>query len=137
MISEKSAGLIVFLREGKKIKYLLLHYKVGHWDFSKGHIEKGESPEQAAKRELEEEAGIKKIEIIPGFSCELEYFFRKRKLLVKKKVVFFLAETQKKEIKLSFEHKGYQWLGYEEVLSKLTFKGPKKALEKAHLFCCK
>ena len=38
MISEKSAGAILFVKE-KEPRYLLLHYEAGHWDFPKGHVE--------------------------------------------------------------------------------------------------
>lgn len=37
------------------------------WSFRKGHLEDGETPGQAAVREVYEETGIK-IAIIPGFS---------------------------------------------------------------------
>ena len=29
-------------------EYLVLHYEAGHWDFPKGHLEEGESEEDAA-----------------------------------------------------------------------------------------
>ena len=46
-------------------------------DLPKGHIEKGESPEQAALREVEEETGIGKLHIIKElpstWHCYLEH----------------------------------------------------------------
>ncbi|RLG60142.1 MAG: diadenosine tetraphosphate hydrolase, partial [Candidatus Hydrothermarchaeota archaeon] len=42
MLVEKSAGVIIFRRD-EEIKYLLLKYGYGHWDFVKGNIEKGEN----------------------------------------------------------------------------------------------
>lgn len=51
-----------------------------------------------------------------------------------KMVVFYLAQTQEKEIKISFEHKGFKWLPYEEALKQLTFKNAKEILEKANDF---
>lgn len=39
---EKSAGAVIFRKEEGKIYYLLLHYQARHWDFPKGHLEKGE-----------------------------------------------------------------------------------------------
>lgn len=75
MPQEFSAGAALFHRN-KEIEYLLLHYKSGHWDFPKGHIEKGESREKTIRREVEEETGIKEIIIIPGFKETIKYFFR-------------------------------------------------------------
>lgn len=125
-----SAGFIVF----NKGKFLLLHYGAGHWDFPKGHIEKGETIEEAARRELEEETGIKDIYIVPGFEEKLGYFFKRDGKIVHKEVVFFLAETKTSSVKLSHEHIGYKWLSYHEALAQLTFKSAKDILSKAEKF---
>jgi len=112
MPTEKSAGAVVFRHSKNKTEYLLLHYGVGHWDFPKGHIEKGESEEEALRREVFEETGIKDLRIIPGFSHTMKYFFKKYittpsgkikrgKEMVMKFVVFYLAETKTKKVKLS------------------------------------
>lgn len=49
--------------EGK----MLLSYHSGHqsWETQGGHIEQGETPEEAAKRELYEESGVNDADIIP------------------------------------------------------------------------
>ncbi len=139
---EKSAGAIIFRREKNQIYYLLLHYNSGHWDFPKGHIEKEEREEETVKREVAEETGIGDIKIMPGFKEWVKYFFRptyglseeeKKKVKpVFKLVIFYLAQTQTKEIKISHEHQGYKWLIYEEALKQLTFKNAKEILKEAN-----
>ena len=52
MPKEKSCGAIVFKKEKQGIKYLLLHYEAGHWDFPKGNQEKNKKEEQTAAREI-------------------------------------------------------------------------------------
>ena len=49
--------------EGK----MLLSYHSGHqsWETQGGHIEQGETPEEAAKRELYEESGVTDAELLP------------------------------------------------------------------------
>ena len=46
---------------------MLLSYHSGHqsWETQGGHIEKDETPEDAARRELYEESGVSDAEIIP------------------------------------------------------------------------
>lgn len=131
---EKSAGAIIFRKEDKKIYYLLLYYEIGHWGVAKGHIEKGETLENTARREIEEETGIKDIKFIEGFKEWIKYFFKLKGENIMKIATFLLAETKTKEIKLSFEHKDYAWLEYEEALEKLTFKNSKEILKKANNF---
>ena len=133
MKPERSAGAIVFITE-KEPKYLLLHYEAKHWDFPKGNIEAGESETDTAKREIEEETGIKDVDIIKGFKEKIQYYFKFKGELINKTVVFYLAKTQTEQIKLSFEHIGSIWLPYDKAIEKLTFKNAKEILEKANKF---
>ena len=134
---ERSAGAVVFRRENKKIKYLLIQYGWGHWEFPRGLIRKGESLEEAARREIKEEVGIKDIQFIPGFKEWIKFFFKLKGKNIMKIATFLLAETKTKKIKLSYEHKDYAWLEYQEALEKLTFKNAKEILKKANQFLMK
>ncbi|WP_018465102.1 NUDIX hydrolase [Calidithermus timidus] len=49
------AGGVVFNPAGE---VLLIRDRMGYWVFPKGHLDEGESPEQAALREVREETGI-------------------------------------------------------------------------------
>lgn len=134
MPTEKSAGAVVFRKEKDTIKYLLLHYELGHWDMPKGHIEKGEKPEEAAVREVREETGIKDIEFIPGFKETIKYFYKRDDKSFLKTVVFFLARTKTKKVKISYEHQGFKWLSYDKALEQLTFDNAKRILKKSRQF---
>lgn len=131
---EKSAGAVVFRRENSKIKYLLIQYAWGHWEFPRGLIEKGETLEETARREIEEEVGIKDIKFISGFKEWIKFFFKLKGKTIMKIATFLLAETKAKKVKLSFEHKDYAWLEYDEALEKLTFENSKEILKKANSF---
>ena len=137
---EKSAGAVIFRREKDKIKYLLLHYPSAtrrpndYWDLPKGHIEGKEKIEETARREVEEETGLKDIKFVKGFKEWIKYFFKFKVKTIFKIVTFLLAETKTSEVKISGEHIGYKWLSYEEALEQLTFKNAKEILKKANDF---
>lgn len=153
---EKSVGAVIFRKDpvkpkgngagDNKIYYLLLKYRNGHWDFPKGHIEKGETEEETMRREVEEETGINDLKIISGFLGKFRYFYRAigdekarreaegRKTLITKKVIFYLVETLQKEVVLSVEQTDFVWLEFGEALDKITYKKPKKMLKKAKRF---
>jgi 8-oxo-dGTP pyrophosphatase MutT (NUDIX family) len=133
MIKEKSCGIVLFKRN-HAVNFLLLHYKSGHWDFSKGHVEAGENEKDTAARELAEETGVKDIKLVEGFREQISYFFRREKETVSKEVVFYLAETKSDKVKISFEHIGYKWLNYEDSLKQLTFKNSQEVLKRAMEF---
>ncbi|QMU53802.1 MAG: NUDIX domain-containing protein [Nitrosopumilus sp.] len=131
MIEETSAGIILFRKEETENLFLLLHYPSGHWDFVKGKMEKGESIHQTAIRETKEETGITDITFLENFEEWIEYNFQHQGELVNKKVVFFLAETKTKDIKISHEHQGYTWMDYNTSMEKTTFDNAKTVLTKA------
>ena len=131
---EKSCGAIVFKRLKDGIKYLLLHYEAGHWDFPKGNQEKNEKDEQTAAREIKEETGIEDIEFVDEFRETINYFYKKGEETIYKEVVFFLAQSTTEHVKLSFEHIGYAWMSYEHAYKKLTFNTAKELLKKANEF---
>lgn len=53
----EAAGGVVSNKDGE----ILFIHRIGRWDLPKGKIEKGESLEQAALREIEEETGLKEL----------------------------------------------------------------------------
>jgi 8-oxo-dGTP pyrophosphatase MutT (NUDIX family) len=132
MRQEKSCGAIVYYEEDGSRKYLLLHYAAGHWDFPKGHVEKGEEERETVARELREETGIDAFEFIDGFREEISYCFKEGNELVSKTVVFYLIKSKNKRVKLSFEHKGYAWLNFEDAKKRVTYKNAREVLVKAH-----
>ena len=66
----EAAGGIVENPDGK----ILMIYRKGWWDLPKGHVDPGETPEQAAVREVWEECGIK-ADGIRGLLAETFHFY--------------------------------------------------------------
>ncbi len=132
MIEETSAGVVLFRKENEKILFLLLHYPSGHWDFVKGKMEKGESANQTAIRETEEETGIIDVKFLENFEEWIQYNFQYQGEIVNKKVVFFLGETKTKDIKISNEHINYTWMDYATAMERTTFDNAKTILSKSY-----
>ena len=134
MGTETSAGIVLFRNNSNKNEFLLLNYPQGHWDFIKGKIEQNETPQETALRETREETEISNIKFIDGFEESVEYDFRFKNEDIHKKVVFFLAKTDEKNVSLSHEHNDYIWLEYNDALKKTTFENAKNVLSKANEF---
>ena len=134
MPKEKSVGAVVFRQQGDEQLFLLLHYDAGHWDFPKGHMEQNETEQQTLLREVQEETGITSVELASGFKQQTSYFFRREGQTIFKEVIFYLAETKEEKVRLSNEHKGFQWLPFGQAAKKITFKNSRSVLLKAKQF---
>lgn len=74
-----AAGGLVINSKGE----VLLIHRLGLWDLPKGKIEKSESRKEAAIREVEEETGVKGLEITRKLQKTYHWFTRKEKNYIK------------------------------------------------------
>ena len=140
---ERSAGFLIFHRRpgadpavaptsNGDVRFLLLDYG-RHWDFAKGHVDPGETDLDAAVRELREETGITRFTRVPEFQQEIVYFFRSgRHGLIRKTVVFFLAELSARDVVVSHEHVGFAFLPFEHAVKRVTYASAREVLRAAH-----
>ncbi len=118
---EYSAGAFVYRMEGGRIMLLVLRKQNGEYDLPKGHIEEGEHSEGAAKREIKEETGLD-VGFVPFFHRDTKYFFYKDQQRIAKGVRFFLANVTAGKVRISHEHRGYEWLTPERTAERLGYK---------------
>ena len=130
MLEERSAGAIIYRQSPEGKMYLLLNYPSGHWDFVKGNIEKGETFKQTVLREIREETGIEDITFVDGFEDKVEYHYQRDGQVIHKEVIFFLANTKTNKVVLSYEHRDYTWLNFNDALEKLTYKTAQSLFKK-------
>jgi 8-oxo-dGTP pyrophosphatase MutT (NUDIX family) len=107
-------------------EYLLVEARwgPGQWVLPKGHIEPGETPEAAAVREVEEEAGVRAEAV--ARAGESEYVADGQPV----HVIFFLMRYQ--EEASGREQRARAWRRYEDALSLLRFEDTRRILTQAH-----
>lgn len=108
----KSAGMIVFRRDADAVRYLLLFQSESQtWSFPKGHMEAGETEEQAAIREVREEIG-QNLTPLPNFRAALSYDLKQG---ATKTVALFLAEANGEVVIRESEIAEHRWVTAEEA----------------------
>lgn len=106
----------------------------GVWQFPQGGIDEGESPEEALFRELKEEIGTKKIEIIAQYPDWIAYDFpphvaAKMAPFAGQKQRYYLVRLKKEAvINLETKHpefKDYRFIGVDTLFEHVAhFKKP-------------
>jgi N utilization substance protein B len=129
---ESLSGGIIYRKKDGNYQIALLLDAFGRWTLPKGHVEKEETLEQAARREIKEELGLENLKIIKGLG-EREYLAREpKKGLIKKKVADFLFESGENN-ELNVEKSGgikeAKWFNLEEIADLKQYKETKTALE--------
>jgi len=123
-MKEKSCGIVVFDED----KVLLVFHNLGHYGMPKGHVEKGETEEETAIREVKEETNCD-AKIIPGFREPIEY---SPKPGVMKEVVFFVGKALTKDLKPQEEETSdVFFINKSEAIKTITHKEEREVLEKA------
>lgn len=133
----RAAGAVLFRRApGAAREYLLLrNARHGTWAPPKGHLEEGESLEQAARRELVEEIGPgAQTRFLEGFLEELFYPVEAGGRRRAKRVAYFLAALEGGAVRLSEEHDECQWADLEGALARLEHEDLRALLCKAAAF---
>ena len=126
---ERSCGAVLYKMIGGEPHFVLV--KGAAFGFPKGHVEKGETEEMTAVREVAEETGIKPI-LDTGFRREVVYKLP-RKPGRKKQVVLFAAECAPgHDPHPNREIKEIAVKPYEEALSLLKHEALRDVLRDAY-----
>ncbi|MBK6993986.1 MAG: NUDIX domain-containing protein [Lewinellaceae bacterium] len=84
----EAAGGYVLNAQGE----LLVFYRRGSWDLPKGKIDKGETPEQAAVREVQEETGLLNIDL-GSFLAHTYHTYEEKGRRILKKTWWYRMQT--------------------------------------------
>ena len=110
-----SSGFLLFRRQ-KPLQYLLMKHS-DRWDLPKGHVDPGETKEQAALRELNEETGLQTSDVWldPGFVFENRYWVSTKRNGGKrqyKELTIYLGLLLHDRPILVTEHEGFDWFDW-------------------------
>ena len=132
-----SAGGIVFRRRDDLVEVALISVgEKSRWQLPKGLVGKGESPEEAALREVREEAGLEGELIAPVETVEYWYFGGAgragARVRFHKFVHFYLLRYARgRTSDHDHEVNEARWVEIGEAARMLAFKGERSALARA------
>jgi len=117
-IEEKAGAIVYAYNEAQELHFAMVHDVFGYWTLSKGTVEEGETPEQAAVRELKEEINLD-ITIDKKLG-ENEYIANHpQDGRVRKQVNYFLGTAPYGELTLDEESGGLndaKWFAASEII---------------------
>ena len=98
----------------------------GAWEVVHGSIEEGETPHQAALRELREETGFAPERLYNLSRVETFYRHRVDEVAF---IPVFAAFVQNAAVRLSNEHDAFEWLSFPAARERLAWPRERRALK--------
>jgi 8-oxo-dGTP pyrophosphatase MutT (NUDIX family) len=131
-VIEHSAGGVVLRRIAGEAHVLLIRDPYQKWGLPKGHLEEGESPAEAAVREVEEETGLTGLVLGPELG-EIDWTFRAGRRRIHKYCRFYLMASRKGDPKPQ-KAEGITealWLPVGEAGEQVTYDNARIMIERA------
>jgi len=128
-----SSGGVIFRKNNVSIEIALIAVKGGKvWCLPKGIVDKGESPEMTAVREVAEETGLNGRIIEKLGEITYWFYIKEEEARCQKTVHFFLIEYEGGDIsKHDSEVDMASWFPIDDALRMASYKGEKEMIEKA------
>jgi 8-oxo-dGTP pyrophosphatase MutT (NUDIX family) len=122
--SPTHAGAVVYRMAPEGLNFLVISSSDGrHWVLPKGHVDDGESPQEAALRELVEEAGV--VGRIVGFLSEQRFPTPRGNVVAH---YFLVEETGEAP---AVEERRVMWVDQHIALDLLSFENTRDAVRQA------
>ena len=130
VVREPTAGGVVFRRDkNNEVEILLIQDAKDRWTIPKGHIEEGESSKETAQREITEETGLKKMNVL-NWLGKINFRYRRTNSLVLMTTEIFLVQAMGDTDDLQPEEwmNGIQWFPAAEALDKIAYEDIEKLM---------
>ena len=130
-----SAGGVAFRKQDGRIDVALISVgEENRWQLPKGLVDKGESTEDAAIREVREEAGIDTEIVTRIDKVEYWYFWKEngQRIRYHKFVYFYLLRYKSGDVR-NHDHEVNEarWVDIDDAIKMLAFDNEKKIMAKA------
>jgi 8-oxo-dGTP diphosphatase len=134
-VEQVSAGGVAFRSRKSVTEVAIISVRPsGRWQLPKGIIDQGETPEEAAVREVREEAGIETDLLCPIETVEYWYVGERlgRRMRYHKFVHFFLLAYRSGDVS-DHDHEVAEarWVRIDEAVGMLAFKSERTVVERA------
>jgi 8-oxo-dGTP pyrophosphatase MutT (NUDIX family) len=127
---KRAAGCVAYRHDDNVLLILLILDKYGHWTLPKGHLEPGESEEQAAIREVFEETAV--VGTLGPLIARIAYTVIKNGLPRAKQVSFFLLHASAgRAAPQAAEVAAVEWLAPSEALARIGYSQVREVLAQA------
>ncbi len=131
IVREPTSGGIIFrLSEDQKdIEILLIQDSKERWTIPKGHIEPGETAKMTARREIEEETGLKNVSILSWLGKIHFKYRRLDKLVLMTTQVYLVQALDKNEMPMKEKWmKGIQWFKFPDAIDAIEYEDIEKLM---------
>jgi len=128
---EFSAGGVLYRDRGAGVEVLMIRDRFGRWSFPKGVVEAGETPAQAAAREVLEECGVTGVALV-DLGRTAYWYMHPGGDRVKKQVTYFLmGHVAGEPAPRRGEVDDAAWVAGDEVLARSAYPSDRPLVERA------
>lgn len=123
VVREQTAGGIVYRKDKQgQVEILLIQDAKNRWTIPKGHIEEGEKADDTAKREIQEETGLKDMNV-HAWLGKVDFRYRREQSLVIIIMQVYLVEALGNADKLKKEDwmNDIRWFPASKALEKIEY----------------